>query len=509
MNNKLFDLISAIIQKVNASIRTTPMLLSEFEKQQARENIGITGTGKDGKDGANGKDGTSVTVSKVTESTADGGSNVITFSDGKTVTIKNGSRGSAGANGAKGEDGYTPVKGTDYFTEEDKVEMVKDVANLVSTSRLKGKTIAVLGDSISSVAYTVPNYWQLIAERTGCDFLDYGVSGSCFAVRSGSTTSFVERAANMESADAVLVMGGTNDVGKDILLGEWASTDETTLYGALNALISLLRTKYLGRPIIFCTPIKRKYEKDSGFPKTMVDLASAEASTNLEMWHCALAIQAKCAMHGIPVIDLFNASGIGSQLDVFFREDDQLHPSDLGECRIANMVQPILEQQFLYETEYTDEPVEPEEPDTNYTNLVPTSIDANGSIYNSTGYKDGYRLSSSGGVSGSPLSTATHTGFMKFTKGDTIRVVVPTSLSGSGNYFNSYDESFAFLSDEVFDNFTNNAYGTTETLSDGRILITIFTGALGSIDNAAYFRISANPATGADLIVTVNEEITE
>lgn len=44
-------------------------------------------------DGVNGSDGTSVTVSNVSESTADGGSNVVTFSDGTTMTIKNGSDG--------------------------------------------------------------------------------------------------------------------------------------------------------------------------------------------------------------------------------------------------------------------------------------------------------------------------------------------------------------------------------------------------------------------------------
>jgi hypothetical protein len=62
-----------------------------------------------------GADGTSVTVSSVTESSADGGSNVVEFSDGKQVTIKNGSKGS------------TPVKGTDYFTDADKEEMVTAV----------------------------------------------------------------------------------------------------------------------------------------------------------------------------------------------------------------------------------------------------------------------------------------------------------------------------------------------------------------------------------------------
>jgi hypothetical protein len=86
---------------------------------------GATGaTGADGASGSNGKDGTSVTVKSVSESTADGGSNVVTFSDGKTLTVKNGSKGSSGANGTNGK---TPVKGTDYWTAADKAEMVSAV----------------------------------------------------------------------------------------------------------------------------------------------------------------------------------------------------------------------------------------------------------------------------------------------------------------------------------------------------------------------------------------------
>ena len=38
-----------------------------------------------------------------------------------------GEKGEPGAPGAKGEDGKTPVKGTDYFTEQDKQEIVNDV----------------------------------------------------------------------------------------------------------------------------------------------------------------------------------------------------------------------------------------------------------------------------------------------------------------------------------------------------------------------------------------------
>lgn len=56
----------------------------------------LTVTSASGTSSANlkGDNGTSVTVSSVSESTASGGSNVVNFSDGKKVTIKNGKDGS-------------------------------------------------------------------------------------------------------------------------------------------------------------------------------------------------------------------------------------------------------------------------------------------------------------------------------------------------------------------------------------------------------------------------------
>lgn len=122
---------------------------------------GDTGaTGASGTDGKDGADGTSVTVKSVSESTDDGGSNVVTFSDGKTLTVKNGSKGEKGDTGAKGDqgeqgiqgekgdagpqgekgdkgdtgaagaDGYTPVKGTDYFTTSE----INSIVNQAVTS---------------------------------------------------------------------------------------------------------------------------------------------------------------------------------------------------------------------------------------------------------------------------------------------------------------------------------------------------------------------------------------
>lgn len=67
--------------------------------------------GEKGDTGAAGADGTSVTVQSVSESAADGGSNTVTFSDGTTLTIKNGSKGSQGSQGVQGETGPKGDKG--------------------------------------------------------------------------------------------------------------------------------------------------------------------------------------------------------------------------------------------------------------------------------------------------------------------------------------------------------------------------------------------------------------
>jgi len=272
----------------------------------------------------------------------------------------------------------------DTKAREDIAVLFKRMAKLKSP--LYGKKIAFLGDSIASTSYGSPNYWQLIAEKTGMIPLNYSLGQSRIATVEGDDReSFVTRAASMDkSADAVLVMGGTNDCGKDTLLGEWASADVSTFYGALNALITLLRTNYPGKPIVFATPIKRKYDTDNGFPDTMADLKAASATEEITMQHCVLAIKAKCARHGIPVIDLAEHSGISPETpEYYYSDSDNLHPSALGHVRIANMVQAELEKQFLdaaVEIEVPDVPDVPDDGGGSTTNQVKYTPDIQGYV---------------------------------------------------------------------------------------------------------------------------------
>ena len=73
--------------------------------------------------GRDGKDGTSVGVESVAHSYVDGGYNVVTFTDGNHLTVKNGEKGEKGDRGEKGEDG---VMRFEDLTEEQKASLKGD-----------------------------------------------------------------------------------------------------------------------------------------------------------------------------------------------------------------------------------------------------------------------------------------------------------------------------------------------------------------------------------------------
>lgn len=165
--------------------------VTEISGGHRLEITDITGTTSvdvmDGKDGAtgpagsNGKDGTSVTVKSVSTSAADGGSNVVTFSDGKTLTVKNGSKGSAGAAGSNGKDGKTPVRGVDYWTVADQEAITQEVLAAMGQSApvfgvVDADNNIILSGNIPDGVYTL-KYEQGDGTKTEIGMLTVG-SGS-------------------------------------------------------------------------------------------------------------------------------------------------------------------------------------------------------------------------------------------------------------------------------------------------------------------------------------------
>ena len=113
-------------------------------------------------DGADGKDGASVTVKSVSESTADGGTNTITFSDGKMIDIKNGSKGSKGD---KGDAGATGRRGAGFLpTTAAPVSYTTAVGGITPKYRMEinaiktqsGMTDIYIGDSVRYNYYVYP-----------------------------------------------------------------------------------------------------------------------------------------------------------------------------------------------------------------------------------------------------------------------------------------------------------------------------------------------------------------
>lgn len=144
----------------------------------------------------------------------------------------------------------------------------------------------------------------------------------------------------------------------------------------------------------------------------------------------------------------------------------------------------------------------------NYTNQVTISTDADGNVFNGAGYKDGYRLNSSGAEA--EYRGYTTTGFIPFTKGQTIRI------GGEGIMYDSYgcalrcyDTSKTVIADIGIDynNVGDTAYGTWTTEETS-----VF--CLDPVDSFPYkfsgknlyIRISAK-GSGANLIVTLDEKI--
>ena len=142
-----------------------------------------------------------------------------------------------------------------------------------------------------------------------------------------------------------------------------------------------------------------------------------------------------------------------------------------------------------------DVPVKPDEPDiptTGYTNQIPLSVDTDGNIYNGTGYKAGYRLSTSSGNE-SVSAEMTVTGFIPVKSSSVVRVKDIDMTSGDSTYA-VYNSSFTKATSGYC-----NADWTAEDANGVRSY------TLNGSSNFSYIRVSG--AFGEAPIVTVDEEI--
>lgn len=211
---------------------------------------------------------------------------------------------------------------------------------------LYGKTINVLADSMGSLDYATPNFWQLIAAKYGCTINNYALSGTCIAYDSVRDPQFgdcfARRYVNMTNdADIVLIIGGTNDY--NCPRGNWTDAVDTTFFGALNILLDGLCDKYPGKLIIFLTMPQQQNEYATNTIDPLATLIAKPATGQMSSQERAVAIKKKCEQKAIYCVDVYNQSGINGADTGKVYYYDSIHPSVLGHLKIAELLEDVLQ----------------------------------------------------------------------------------------------------------------------------------------------------------------------
>ena len=100
-----------------------------------------------------------------------------------------------------------------------------------------------------------------------------------------------------------------------------------------------------GKPILFCTMMPSRTSFEQNFIDPLTTLSQKPVTESLSMQVRAEAIKVKCRQYGIQCLDLYNESGINGvdSEAVYYRESDSLHPSAIGQERLATLIQNKLE----------------------------------------------------------------------------------------------------------------------------------------------------------------------
>lgn len=151
-----------------------------------------------------------------------------------------------------------------------------------------------------------------------------------------------------------------------------------------------------------------------------------------------------------------------------------------------------------------------------YTNWVPLSINADGTIYNGTGYKNGYRIRSGGAEA--TFGSASCTGFIPVKGGDVVRLSgYDVEAAYNANAINVSDASFTNLG-QITPSYADAGYGIFA--SDAAFVNHCWKNSVSQETDSVwkwtvpegagieYIRVSGyTGGNGANMIVTVNEEI--
>lgn len=120
--------------------------------------------------GADGVPGTSITITSVSESLEDGGENVVTFSDGTTLSVRNGNKGSAGEGGSGGAGEFrVTIEGSDTTTVINKTYPVSNTLAEIWTAYTSGQRIMLI-DYVTDDGGAALRFEPSLVQSSRCEF---------------------------------------------------------------------------------------------------------------------------------------------------------------------------------------------------------------------------------------------------------------------------------------------------------------------------------------------------
>lgn len=193
------------------------------------------------------------------------------------------------------------------------------------SSKLPSLKIGILGDSVTegTGASTPSKSYAKLLEADFREVKNYGIGGTC--ISQTWSKPMVGRYNAMDAdLDVVVLFGGINDFYANVAIDTFKAAVDTILTGWQN--------KYFGKEIICITP----YQVDNG--------SKGSYDTNTQgktMADYVDALKDRCAYHAVPLLNLFETSGIAA--DVVGSQNthwlaDGIHPNDEGHQRLHDRI---------------------------------------------------------------------------------------------------------------------------------------------------------------------------
>jgi uncharacterized protein YjdB len=232
----------------------------------------------------------------------------------------------------------------------------------VSTDSYAGKKIAFIGDSITQgvgASSNAERYTTVLANLLGMTEVNLGQSGTVLCTGGHRTCNIGKLSVgNLTGCDVVTIMMGINDWDQAksdyYKLGEFGSTDTTTIYGAVDywckKIIEIKNTSgFENTKFFFITPIITSWNNSVGGNNWDQNKTNIHGFTLRELCQAIINV---CDVYEIPVLDMNKYSGIyynsadDNTVGTYF--GDGIHPNSAGHAQIAQALNDYLLQNPTY-----------------------------------------------------------------------------------------------------------------------------------------------------------------